>query len=108
MSSVVSASLGPDGSGPVTSANAVEAAGWTTSISVGCAEGGSAEGSCDEDAARLGSDLGSALGFGLALVLGSGATSPEIVSGCCDRLRLALGLGSGATSPLLSPLDGGV
>ena len=36
-------------------------------------------------------------------VLLSGATSPEIVSGCCDRLRLTLGFGSGATLPSALP-----
>ena len=66
MSSVVSASpnVGPDGSGkpppgrlrpagyPVTSAKAVEAAGWTISGVVAGLDGaGSADGSCDEDAA---------------------------------------------------------
>ena len=52
MSSVVSASLGADASAPVTSAKAVEAAGWTSSGVVAGLDGaGSADGSCDEDAA---------------------------------------------------------
>ena len=53
MSSVVSATLGTDACAPETCANAVEAAGWTTSISVGCAEGtGSAEGAEGEQRER--------------------------------------------------------